>query len=104
MNKELFYQSVVKGEASKKGDMLYYGFIEHVKRDVMEEPAKFNAYMQGCMTKIDKFIASLPDDLEASQPLERLEVFDAESDIGADILVMWRIPVHEKTSNPALIL
>jgi hypothetical protein len=97
---DIFYQSVVRGVASDKADTIYYGFISHVPRDVMRDPARIDAYMTGEMAKIDAFIASLPDDLEAGQPLERFEVYDAEADMDTgDILVMWRIPIHEKKTR-----
>src|SRR5450759_4820329 len=100
MNEGIFYQSTVRGVASAKGDALYFGFVERVKRDVMTDPAKTDTHMRGSMAKVDKFIASLPDNLEALQPWERFEVYDTEADMNTgDILVMWRIPVQEKKAK-----
>lgn len=85
------YFSTVNGFAGR--DSVYYGFTVKVPKDDFDKAAQSASEE---MQKFEAFLANLPKDLEAAEPIERYETRDIET---GELLIMWRLPIREKKSD-----
>jgi hypothetical protein len=87
------YSSTIRGAAQVENgrETVYHGLASIIP--VAEYLEKLEEYGDRDLQAIQAFIDSLPDDQEVGEPWERHEAYDIETD---SILVLWRIPVHEK--------
>jgi len=88
----ILYQSTIRGKASDKGDMVYFGKIYRVPR------AAYGKMEQAVLDGLETDPEDLLIDIGDAEPvqgaiIERYEVFDQDTE---DILVMWRIPYRKK--------
>ena len=92
-DRRIVYSSTVRGPASLETgrETVFHGLAVKIPA------SEFTANVTECgareLEAIEVFIASLPPDVEVGQLWERYEAWDIETD---SVLVLWRIPVHQK--------